>query len=156
MRIAVSGHRGLPAQTARLVDAALRAELAVHSHDLTGLSCLADGADHIFARAVVELGGRLEAVIPADFYRAGLPPAAHPEYDDLLSSADVVHRLPYPEPTDESYLAASTFMVDRSEVLLAIWDGEPSRGHGGTADVVAYARAQGKPVKVVWPAGAIR
>jgi hypothetical protein len=30
-----------------------------------------------------------------------------------------------------------------------LWDGQPARGHGGTADVVAYAREGGVPVKVV-------
>jgi hypothetical protein len=46
--------------------------------------------------------------------------------------------------------------VDRSDVLLAVWDGQPARGPGGTGDVVAYARARGTPVEVVWPAGAAR
>jgi hypothetical protein len=68
-------HRGLPGPTARLVDQALRAALAGRAPDVTGLSCLADGADQIFARAVTDLGGTLEAVIPADEYREKLPPS---------------------------------------------------------------------------------
>jgi hypothetical protein len=64
-RIAISGHRSLPAPTAHLVNQALRAALADRAPDVTGLSCLADGADQIFARAVTDLGGTLEAVIPA-------------------------------------------------------------------------------------------
>ena len=31
-------------------------------------------------------------------------------------------------------------VVDCSSVLVAVWDGQPSRGLSGTADVVAYAR----------------
>jgi hypothetical protein len=46
--------------------------------------------------------------------------------------------------------------VDRSDVLLAVWDGRPARGFGGTGDVVAYARRRGVPVEVVWPRGAER
>jgi hypothetical protein len=80
VRIAVSGHRGLPAATQRLVDQAIRAELA-SQQEVTGLSCLADGADQIFARAVLDHGGQIEAVIPATQYRDGLPADAHPEYD---------------------------------------------------------------------------
>jgi hypothetical protein len=49
-RIAVSGHRGLPAATADLVNKAIRAGLAECAPDVTGISCLADGADQIFAR----------------------------------------------------------------------------------------------------------
>jgi hypothetical protein len=51
--------------TARLVDEAIRAELTGYAPDVTGISCRADGDDQIFARAVTDLGGTLEAVIPA-------------------------------------------------------------------------------------------
>ena len=111
-RIAISGHRGLPAPTARLVDQALRAALAERAPDVTGLSCLADGADQIFARAVTDLGGTLEAVIPAAEYRDKLPEDSHPGYDDLLARAAAVHRLPFTESTPESHMAASKLMVD--------------------------------------------
>src|SRR5579859_5049352 len=94
-RIAISGHRGLPAPTVRLVDLALRAALGERAPEVTGLSCLADGADQIFARAVTDLGGTLEAVIPAAQYREKLPEDSHPGYDDLLARAAAVHRLPF-------------------------------------------------------------
>jgi hypothetical protein len=46
---------------------------------------------------------------------------------------------------------------DRSNVLVAVWDGQPARGLGGTADVVvAYARERGVLVQVIWPEGATR
>ena len=155
-RIAISGHRGLPAPTARLVDQGLRAALAERAPDVTGLSCLADGADQIFARAVTDLGGTLEAVIPADQYREGLPADSHPEYDDLLAKAAAVHRLPFNESTSESHMAASKRMIDQADELYAVWDGQPARAYGGTADVVAYAREHGTPVRVIWPRGAVR
>src|SRR5215472_13266817 len=95
-RIAISGHRGLSAATVSVVDKAIRAALA-DEVDVTGLSCLADGADQIFARAVADAGGRLEAVIPAEQYRQGLPKEAWAEYDALLARAVAVHRLPFTE-----------------------------------------------------------
>ncbi len=76
-RIAISGHRGLPGATAHLVDKAIRAALAEHAPDIVGISCLADGADQIFARAVTGLGGTLEVIIPAAKYRDKLPEEAH-------------------------------------------------------------------------------
>jgi hypothetical protein len=82
-RIAVSGHRGLPRQTVLVIDQAIRKALADHLRAFTGLSCLADGADQIFARAVLDLGGELEAVIPAKEYRDGLPGECHSAYDEL-------------------------------------------------------------------------
>ena len=52
-RIAVSGHRGLGSRTSRLVDDAIRAALAAEAGSVTGLSCLADGADQEIGRAHV-------------------------------------------------------------------------------------------------------
>jgi hypothetical protein len=155
-RIAISGHRGLPAPTARLVDKAIRTALAERAPDVTGISCLADGADQIFARAATDLGGTLEAVIPAAEYRAGLPEDSQPEYDDLFAQAAAVRRLPFTESTSESHMAASKLMVDEADELFAVWDGKPARAYGGTADVVAYAREHGTPVRVIWPDGSQR
>jgi hypothetical protein len=53
-------------------------------------------------------------------------------------------------------MAASKLMVDEADELYAVWDGQPARSYGGTADVVAYAREHGIPVRVIWPAGAQR
>lgn len=155
-RIAVSGHRGLKAQTIQLIDHIIREELSGCGGEITGLSCLADGADQVFARAVLDLGGALEAVIPAEEYRAGLPTDVCSVYDELLSRAIMVHRMPYTEATSEAYMAASMFMVDRADELCAVWDGKPARGYGGTADVVGYARDNHRMVLVIWPDGARR
>jgi hypothetical protein len=154
--IAISGHRGLPDPTASLIDQALREALAERAPDVTGLSCLADGADQIFARAVTDLGGTLMAIIPAAHYREGLPADSHSTYDHLLAEAADVQRLPFTESTSESHMAASKLMVDQADELYAVWDGKPARAYGGTADVVAYARERGIPVRSIWPEGAER
>lgn len=156
VRIAVSGHRGLPEETAVLIDGAVRKALAEYRNGVTGLSCLADGADQIFARAMLDLGGVLEAVIPAKEYRDGLSSECHAAYDELLGRAVRIHRLEFVESTSESHMAASARMLDDADVLFAVWDGQPARGYGGTADVVAEARRRGVPVRVIWPDGAQR
>jgi hypothetical protein len=53
-------------------------------------------------------------------------------------------------------VAASKLMVDQADKLYAVWDGKPAWAYGGTADVVAYAREHGVPVRVFWPDGAQR
>ena len=156
IRIAVSGHRGLPLQTVLLIDQAIRKALGDYLPALIGLSCLADGADQIFARAVLDFDGELEAVIPAEEYRDGLPSEFHSTYDELLSRAVRIHRLEFVESTSESHMAASARMLDDADILFAVWDGRPARGYGGTADVVAEARRRGVLVQVIWPEGARR
>jgi hypothetical protein len=157
MRIAITGHRGLPVETEHLVDQAIREQLAAYaSRDVVGVSNLADGADQLFAQAILDAGGQLDVIVPAARYRDGLPESAHGTYDALLSRASSVHRLDRIESTADAHMEASQAMLDRAERLFAVWDGKPARGYGGTADVVAEARARGIPVTVIWPEGASR
>lgn len=44
------------------------------------------------------------------------------------------------------YATIGQMLVRRADLLVALWDGEPPRGRGGTADVVAEARRSGVPV----------
>jgi hypothetical protein len=145
----------MPAPVQALVDQVIRAALD-GLDEVTGLSCLADGPDQIFARAVLDHSGQIEAVVPATRYRDGLPASAHAEYDRLLARAVTVHRLPFTDSTSEAHMAASELMINQAGQLWAVWDGQPARGYGGTADVVAAARAKGLPVRVIWPRGAHR
>lgn len=155
-RIAITGHRGLSDEVEALVDLALRTELTRHADGLVGISCLADGADQLFARAVLDLGGELEAVVPAARYRDGLPAEAHNGYDELLSRASRIHRLAHEESTAQSHMDASIEMLKEADHLFAVWDGLPARAFGGTADVVEHAREAGVPVTIIWPEGARR
>ncbi len=155
-RLAVTGHRDLSPATAAMVDQVIRAALRDHAGTITGLSNLADGADHIFARAVLDAGGALEAFIPARKFRAGLPRQAQREFDDLLARASAVHDLPFTESNSESHMAASKLMIDSADELFAVWDGQPARAYGGTADAVAYARQRHIPIRLIWPPGSRR
>jgi hypothetical protein len=155
--VGMTGHQGLPPHTAELVTAALHKTLARYQPGLVGVTMLGPSADQLFARVVLELGGNLYVVIPAREYRDGFPEEADRRgYDDLYRHATYTERLPYVESTEEAHMAGGRAVVEASEVLVAVWDGEPARGLGGTADVVAYARERGVPVEVIWPEGASR
>lgn len=157
-RLAVTGHRGLSEETAALVDTALRSEISKRAEagPLVGLSCIADGADALFARAVLDYGGTLHVVVPARKYRDGLPEEHHPTYDALIAKAAEITRLDHIESDSTAHMDASLRMLADTDELLAVWDGQPARGYGGTADVIDAARDKDIPVTVVWPAGARR
>lgn len=157
-RLAVTGHRGLSETTTALVDAALRSEVSKRAEDgpLVGLSCIADGADALFAKAVLDHGGTLHVVVPAHKYREGFPESHHATYDALIAKATEIIRLDHVESDSDAHMDASLRILADADELLAVWDGQPARGYGGTADVVDAARAQGVPITVVWPAGATR
>ncbi|WP_431981554.1 hypothetical protein [Streptomyces qinglanensis] len=157
MRLGITGHRGLSAEVERTVRDALDAELRQYGPtELIGVSCLADGPDTWFAEAVLDSGGRIEVVVPAAQYREGLPGSHHATYDELLARAAEVHHTGMGESTSQAHMTGSEILVGLVDRLVAVWDGQPARGHGGTADVVGYARRTGVPVDVVWPEGATR
>lgn len=153
-RIAITGHRELDRATTRLVHQDIRRALAGEPGPIVGLSCLADGSDQVFAQLVVESGGTIEAFIAAERFPDSLAHEGKARYQRLRDVSRIVHTLPFAEPCPESYMQASCLMVDNADALWAVWDGAPARGYGGTADVVAYARRRGVPVKVIWPTGA--
>jgi len=125
--------------------------------DPVGITSLAAGTDQIFAQIVLELGGRIHVVLPAKRYEESFELQDDlARFRRLLSEAKDVITMPFEEPSEEAYWAAGQEIVNRSHRLLAVWDGQPAGGLGGTADVVEFARAQGKPVTVIWPEGSAR
>lgn len=156
--IAVTGHMDLTAETVPLVRAALGGLLTGYGAGLTGVSCIAAGADSLFAEAVLDAGGRLVVVVPsADYRRAKVKPEHGDLFDRLHTAATDVVVMPYETANRQAYEAANRELLARADRLVAVWDGTPPSGKGGgTADTVLEARVAGTPVDVVWPEGAAR
>jgi hypothetical protein len=147
----------MPDESAKLVKAALGETINQYpALGLVAVSCIADGPDAWFAQAVLNHGGKLEVVVPAQTYRESLPEWHHATYDDLISRASEVHDTGLAESDSTAHMAGSEILVGLTDELIAVWDGQPARGYGGTADVVSYARSTGVPVRVLWPEGATR
>src|SRR5258708_3699243 len=142
VRIGVTGHRHLTPATVDLVTEAIEECISRHAADrtLVGISCLAEGADQIFAEVVLRHGGSLQAVIPAVDYRVKMTDEVRAEFDRLVECASRVTTLPYQEAKGPAYMAASLVLVERSDLLVAVWDGERAAKFSGTGDVVDYAR----------------
>ena len=157
-RIGVSGHMNLTLATESLVYDELRELLSAEPpSDLVGISCLARGADQLFARAVVDAGAQLVVVLPAANYRQQkVRPANQALFDELLGKATEVRTMPFAEPNRAAYEATNNALLDLAERLVVIWDSQPSVDQGGTSALVERARQLGKPVQVVWPEGAER
>jgi hypothetical protein len=159
LRIGVTGHRDLDdVETAgRAVDGVLDDLLASRGDDteLEVRSGLAEGADRLVVeRVLARPGGRLIALLPLgaeDYRRDFLTPSSVEAFDTLLERASNV-QVPLRDaaaPREAAYERAGRAMVDASDVLIALWDGGESRGRGGTAEIIEYARQQGRQVIVV-------
>ncbi|MER6449964.1 hypothetical protein DEJ51_06830 [Streptomyces venezuelae] len=156
-RIGVTGHRAIPDSVLGHVESGLRAVLGCHDGPLEAFSSLAEGADQLFAAIALENGADLTVVIPSGDYENTFEGVeARARYQGLKNRATQEVRMDFARSTDEAYYAAGTYIADSCDRLVAVWDGQPARGHGGTAEIVAYARALGKPVTVIWREGVAR
>lgn len=153
--VGVGGHRVLAeiGRVAAGVDDALDGlATAFPGRPLSVVSALAEGSDRVVVqRAFLRQGCTLVAILPLprDDYERDFPSAASKEeFRRLLAKAVEVVEPAAALPREAAYERAGLAVLDRSDVLLAVWDGQPSQGRGGTADIVAEARSRGLPL--VW------
>jgi hypothetical protein len=153
--VGFTGHRQVPdaagvSRTIRGILADLRDKNRV---EWLALSSLADGCDLIFARAALDLKLGWEALLPlppAEF-RKDFEPPAWAAVEGLLAEAEQVRVIGERADRNDAYLDCGTETVNHCDLLLAVWDGKPPRGRGGTAEIVAYAREIGRPVILIDP-----
>jgi hypothetical protein len=151
-RVGITGHQNIPTDAQPFVIDGIRKTLAECGTRVLGVSCLAAGADQLFASIVLELGGSLKAVIPCERYEESFTSSLAKEaFAEFLARSDECETLSYSQPTEQAYLDAGKRVVELSELIIAVWDGRPSKGKGGTADIVGYARERGKNAVVIWP-----
>ena len=153
--IGLTGHRDIHTDAVADARAALRKELedlrerfaALPVELVTGL---AEGADTLATEVALQIGFPVRAVLPMPrvLYEADFEGEAHSDFIRLLNDARVtVQELPLPTGTvegdyedgasrDPLYARLMDYLVRRSNVLIALWDGEVTGLTGGSSDVV--------------------
>jgi hypothetical protein len=187
IRIGVTGHRKLenPAALQALVKKAIQTEVEklfpkrskesidqVRTAGTTAisyrvLSPLAEGADRVVARAVLDYPDTcLDAVLPLtleDYLEDFKTEESRKEFKELLDRCrkpvflrtrhirdDRQNPVAQAELRRDAYAEVGRYVVDHCDVLIAVWNGEPANGHGGTAEIVQYAKEQRRPILLVW------
>lgn len=150
MKVGVSGHQDREGADWEWTGGVLKTMLADLPAPIEGWSSLAIGADQLFAETVLGLGGSLITVVPGPWYeQCYRSTAALERYRDLLSRGREIE-LDGLEGED-AFLQAGLRIADEADILIAIWDGKPARGRGGTGDIVEYVLKLGKPVHRIDP-----
>jgi hypothetical protein len=148
--VGVTGHRILTdeARIVAGVDLALRRiQEAFGPDELTILSPLAEGADQLVAQcALARHGARLVVPLPLPMREYLRDMSTLESFRQLCEEADTAFELPAQATRTSAYEAVGRYVVAHCDVLLAIWDGRRAQGEGGTSEVVAWARAEGKPL----------
>jgi cellulose biosynthesis protein BcsQ len=160
LRIGISGHRnisaghpGLTAASTAAIEYITRRLAVTPGISLTVVSSLAEGADRIVTDQVLARdGARLEVVLPLaeDDYLSDFQSAeSKADFTRLLTldpRYDVVRTA---MSREHAYELAGRAVVDRSDVMIILWDEGPSGGRGGTAEILEYAQRWRRPVLLI-------
>lgn len=119
--------------------------LAQHDPDLV-ISGMALGWDQIVAEAADVCGIRLHAAVPFPGQHLRWPDDAQRTYQRLLSRAYEVTTVSVEPYRPELMQIRNEWMVNHATRIMAMFNGQP----GGTANCIAYARRQRKPIDNLW------
>src|SRR5271170_7842649 len=151
--VGFSGHRQLEnadavARAVRLVLESLQGE---SRGEWVALSSVAKGGDQLFVAQAMDMGLSWYAILPmprVEFSR-DFDEIEWKAVERMLEKAEHVRVITENGPRNDAYLDCGMETVNGADVLMAVWDGDPVRGKGGTADVVEYAKSIGKPVIII-------
>jgi hypothetical protein len=159
LSIGITGHRpnrmhiGVARVEARLVQVLRALHKGVGREEKSAaVSALAEGSDRLFAKVALGLGFDLRILLPfnsVDYETTFGDAAATHLYHALLVRASQITELPG-TLTDSTagYEAVGRLTVEQSDVLIAVWDGKPAAGRGGTPEIMQYALDLDRPV--IW------
>jgi len=140
MKAGITGHQNIGSPDDIVWVKQMLAERIVDEHITSGFTSLAVGADQLFASLLREHSIHYTAVIPCtDYEKTFSSSNALRSFENLRSEAFDVIVLPYQKPEEAAFWEAGKKIVELSEIILAVWNGLPAKGLGGTADVVRFA-----------------
>ena len=149
--VGVTGHQARPGIDWTWVAERVRGALLERAPVSRAFSSLAAGSDQVFASEALALGIPVTAINPMPNYESRFAEGLEGYFALLPRCEPVV--LQGCGSDEEAFMEAGRRVADSAATLIAIWDGRPAAGHGGTADVVAYALGRGRRVIQVDPIG---
>src|SRR5271169_614588 len=152
LAIGFTGHRKLPddAKCRAAIRKVLLEWIEKVPGVVYGVTSAAAGGDLLFAETCIELNLPIRVFLPfpKDQFREDFDEPAWARAECVFGKALSVEVTGAGEKLPEHYYECGIETVQQSQVLMALWDGEPSQGLGGTADMVHFAKEQGRPV--IW------
>ncbi|HEX4998951.1 MAG TPA: hypothetical protein VFY29_12040 [Terriglobia bacterium] len=150
LMVGFTGHRHLSDETtsrARILEF-LEARKTGAQRLVCGVTSVAAGADLLFAEACMQLGLPLRILLPMprEQFREDFDAPDWDRVERTLRYAMSVEVTGEGSARDVRYYECGVRTVQECNVLVTLWDGEPSRGVGGTEQIVTFAKAQGRAI----------
>ena len=150
-----------------LFDTDMSQEKGMKKIAFTILTPLAEGADRLVAWEVLKIpDSEIEVVLPfakEEYLKDFATEQSRREFEELYRKATnpielkghlFTERLStndHVKMRNKAYEDVGRYVVNRCDVLIALWDGKPSRGKGGTAEIVAFAREKKRSLIIISP-----
>jgi len=152
LAIGFTGHQRLPDEAASrsLLLAFLRERVKLTNGVVYGVSSIAEGGDLLFTEACIELGISLQLLLPmpVEALYASFDLPVRERARRVVERAISVEVVPSQDSNEEGYYDCGIETVQRSGLLVALWDGGSSRNIDWTHRVATFAEKIGRPV--VW------
>lgn len=142
MKLGVTGHQEL--EDPDWVRQRIARIISSQALPIVGITSLAVGSDQLFAQEVLRYHGILHIIVPTEHYWRTFDAVGLKEYQRLLALASRIDVLSDGTSEEVAFFSAGKSVVNLSDLLIAVWDGKPAAGLGGTGDVVKYAKSLGK------------
>lgn len=121
-------------------------ELIYELKIIYGYTCLAVGADQLFAELLIVNNIKFTAVIPCTNYEATFEKETLDYFLLSKNMASKLIELNNNQPSEKAFNEGGKTVVDNSEIIIAVWNGDEAKGLGGTADIVHYAKQLDKKI----------
>ena len=152
--VGFAGHRTVadPAAAIAAISAELKTIQATVSGELVGIASAAAGADLLFLDACREAGLKTVVLLPflRERFEKDFEDTAEWEHAcRCMDAAWWCEVSPGGEDEPAAYHVVARESLEISDRMLFLWNGQPARGLGGTAETVAEARLRGIPSRVI-------
>jgi hypothetical protein len=150
LTIGFTGHRHVDdeAMCRAALHSLLTQQQAIPDRALHAVSSVAAGTDLLFAETCIELAIPLQVLLPLpqNEFCKDFDAAAWQRAEQVMSASLSVEIIGGDEPRPDCYYTCGLETVQRSQLLVTVWNGKPAQGAGGTAEIVDFARQMGRAV----------
>jgi len=167
-KIGISGHRDIKYANKDVYLSKIKEHLNYFVNmyplkEVLAVSALADGTDRLLIKAATEIGLRYEVILPMEphLYQKDFDDDSYSEFNKMLLNAREYKVTPlyneaskqtithYGHNRDMQYREVGRQLINKTDFMLFLWDGQESVKVGGTFDTLKYAKAHNAKYKII-------
>lgn len=114
---------------------------------IKAISAISQGADSIFAQTALSLNIKVDTVIPFDEFKTDfVDEIPYERYIKLRRNSNLETRVNFAKRSKLAYKKSMEWVVFRSSIIIAVWDGKKTGSIGGTWEAMMLCEMLNKTV----------